>query len=123
MNYVDRADSVMKKLYEGNRSKKMTTSQIRNLLSSMSDIYNDVVRSDEVLSPEIVSRIQYLRVQFIYEYGRDDPREACVRKFMDESGIINEIDKIGDSKQRFIDTERYMEALVAYHRYYGGGDQ
>ena len=121
MNYVDRADSVMKKLYEGNRSKKMTTSQIRNLLSSMSDIYNDVVRSDEVLSPELVSRIQYLKVQFIYEYGRDETK--CVQNFMDASGIINEIDKIGDSKQRFIDTERYMEALVAYHRYYGGKDQ
>ena len=120
MNYVDRADAVMQKLKNEGKIKNLTTSQIRNLLSSMSDIYNDVVRADDILDDGIVSRIQYLKVQFIYEYGRDET--GGVKAFMKESGIIEAINRIGNSKRRFIETERYMEALVAYHRYHGGKD-
>ena len=40
-----------------------------------------------------------------------------------ESKILNKIDKIGTSKKKFIEMERYMEALVAYHRFYGGKDE
>lgn len=123
MGYVEDAEKVFKDLYS-TRDKKITTSKIRGLLSGMSDIYNDVVRVEgEELPQDIVDRIQYLKVQFVYEYGRDDKKDGSVRRFINESKILNKIDQIGTSKKKFIEMERYMEALVAYHRFYGGKDE
>lgn len=123
MGYVEDAEKVFKDWYS-TRDKKITTSKIRGLLSGMSDIYNDVVRVEgEELPQDIVDRIQYLKVQFVYEYGRDDKKDGSVRRFINESKILNKIDKIGTSKKKFIEMERYMEALVAYHRFYGGKDE
>lgn len=123
MGYVEDAEKVFKDWYS-TRDKKITTSKIRGLLSGMSDIYNDVVRVEgEELPQDIVDRIQYLKVQFVYEYGRDDKKDEPVRRFINESKILNKIDQIGTSKKKFIEMERYMEALVAYHRFYGGKDE
>ena len=123
MGYVEDAEKVFKDWYS-TRDKKITTSKIRGLLSGMSDIYNDVVRVEgEELPQDIVDRIQYLKVQFVYEYGRDDKKDGSVRRFINESKILNRIDQIGTSKKKFIEMERYMEALVAYHRFYGGKDE
>ena len=123
MGYVEDAEKVFKDWYS-TRDKKITTSKIRGLLSGMSDIYNDVVRVEgEELPQDIVDRIQYLKVQFVYEYGRDDKKDGPVRRFIIESKILNKIDQIGTSKKKFIEMERYMEALVAYHRFYGGEDE
>lgn len=123
MGYVEDAEKVFKDGYS-TRDKKITTSKIRGLLSGMSDIYNDVVRVEgEELPQDIVDRIQYLKVQFVYEYGRDDKKDGSVRRFINESKILNKIDQIGTSKKKFIEMERYMEALVAYHRFYGGKDE
>ena len=123
MGYVEDAEKVVKDWYS-TRDKKITTSKIRGLLSGMSDIYNDVVRVEgEELPQDIVDRIQYLKVQFVYEYGRDDKKDGSVRRFINESKILNKIDQIGTSKKKFIEMERYMEALVAYHRFYGGKDE
>ena len=123
MGYVEDAEKLFRDWYS-TRDKKITTSKIRGLLSGMSDIYNDVVRVEgEELPQDIVDRIQYLKVQFVYEYGRDDKKDGPVRRFINESKILNKIDKIGTSKKKFIEMERYMEALVAYHRFYGGKDE
>ena len=123
MVYVEDAEKVFKDWYS-TRDKKITTSKIRGLLSGMSDIYNDVVRVEgEELPQDIVDRIQYLKVQFVYEYGRDDKKDGSVRRFINESKILNKIDQIGTSKKKFIEMERYMEALVAYNRFYGGKDE
>ncbi|MCD8090355.1 MAG: type III-A CRISPR-associated protein Csm2 [Clostridiales bacterium] len=119
MSYVDEAEKVIKELYSDRRN-KITTTKIRGLLSGISDIYNDAVQIEgDKLTADIIRRIQYLKVQFIYECGRDRNVEGFIKK----SGIISKIDSINGSKERFIDMERYMEALVAYHRYYGGKDE
>lgn len=123
MGYVEDAEKVFKDWYL-TQEPKITTTKIRGLLSGMSDIYNDVVRVEgEELPQDIVDRIQYLKVQFVYEYGRDDKKDGPVRRFINESKILNKIDQIGTSKKKFIEMERYMEALVAYHRFYGGKDE
>ncbi len=126
MNYVERAENVVKSLYldgrgEKNRRGMITTSQIRNLLSRISDIFNDVVILDEgsQLPADIVNRVNYLKVQFVYESGRQG---GALRNFIDKAGLIKEIENAAASKEAFIKMERYMEALVAYHKYYGGED-
>lgn len=122
-NYVDIAETVMGKLCQQNDDIKrttketITTSKIRGMLSNISGIYNDVMRvGGSSLSEDIVSRLKYLKVQFIYEAGR----EKSVKRFIDQADILYQIDSIGNDRSKFIRFERYMEALVAYHKFYGG---
>ena len=123
-NYVEEADRVMKELLSIKNKKGdpvlLTTSKIRNLLAMTSSIYNDALNlPGDKLSDELVSRIQYLRVRTIYEAGRDTEREKPVKSFVEKSGILGYMEEIKDSKERFILFSRYMEALVAYRKYYG----
>ena len=122
-NYVDKAEKVIKSLAVPNKKgwiDMITTSQIRNLLAMTADIYNEVCLSlDETLSEEILGKIQYLRVRFVYEAGRN-PRH--MKDFVEKAEILKCLDEIGNSKSRYLLFSNYMEALVAYHKYYGGKD-
>lgn len=114
-NYVEIAENVIKTI----DVKKLTTTQIRNLLAMTSDIYNEIMfLQDDRLNEDICGRIEYLKVHFIYAAGR----EPAVKTLADEAHIIEHIDKIKGSKKNYILFSHYMEALVAYHRYYGGRD-
>jgi CRISPR-associated protein Csm2 len=99
----------------------LTTSKIRNLLSMITDIYNTVsMRLDEKLDNDILGRIQYLKMRFAYEAGRDNTQ--AVRKFVEKAEIFKHIDEIQTSRSQLLIFCRYMEALVAYHKFYGGRD-
>ena len=123
-NYVDMAENVIEKLSKkkksnGKSDEMVTTSKIRNLLSMTSDIYNDVIsQSDTMITDEQMSRIEYLRIRVIYESGR----EKKVKDLVQESKMIEIIKSIGREKKEFLLFNKYMEALVAFHRYYGGND-
>lgn len=123
-NYVDTAEKVIQDLKElkdkrGRTIPLVTTSKIRNLLSMTSDIYNEIMdKKEERLDPDICSRIEYLRVRFLYEAGRDD----AVKNLVNKAGIINVLKSINGSKKNFVLFSRYMEALVAFRKYHGGKD-
>lgn len=118
-NYVALAESSIKQLKENSigrngRPDVVTTSQIRNLLAMTADIYNDVVNTfEENMSGEIIGRINYLKVRFIYESGRDKKVKALVTT----TDILRHLDDIGNSKRQYILFSRYMEALVAFRKY------
>lgn len=119
-NYTQRAEAVILELKKSldRRFQDFTTSKIRNILTLVSEIYNDVVADhSKTLSKEVQERVEYLKVRLIYESGRET---NTVDPFVKRSGLIKIIDGIGDNKERFIKFARYMEALVAYHRYHGG---
>ena len=93
-NCVDKAENVIKNLVKGARKNFkgepdiVTTSKIRNLLAMNADIYNQVLtKSSEKLDDEICGRIEYLRVRFMYECGR----EPKVKEFVQQAEIL-EID-------------------------------
>ena len=124
-NYTELAEQAIVKL-EGKTSKNgkkiqmVTTSKIRNLLAMVSDIYNEIMNTqEEKLSQDVVGRIKYMKIRFVYEAGRE-PR---VKDLVDEASLLEHLDEIGSSKKQYILFSRYMEALVAYHRYYGGKDK
>ena len=116
-NYVDQAEKIISNLRDEKGKIKLTTSKIRNILSMVSELYYDTQRFREnELSDEMASRVQYLKMRVAYEAGRD----GTVRKFVTKANLLEEIGKIGRDKDRLIVFCHYMEALVAYHRYYGG---
>ena len=83
------------------------------------NIYNQILNEPgENLSVEVRGRIEYLRVRFLYEAGRDDK----VKDFVEMADILKLLREIQNKRQNFLLFNRYMEALVAFHRYYGGKD-
>lgn len=115
--YVDKAEQVIKKLKNGNM---ITSTKLRNLLAMTADIYNEVWEKgeQEQLPDDICERIDYLRIRFVYESGRD----KSVNDFVDEAKILDVLKEIKGSRKRYILFSHYMEALVAFHKYYGGRD-
>lgn len=123
-NYVDKAEKAICDLIEQSRMRGrgeiVTTSKIRNLLAMTADIYNQVLNhTSEKLNTKLVGDIEYLRVHFLYECGR----EPKVRALVEKAQILEILKEIGASKKNYLLFSRYMEALVAFHRYYGGRDQ
>lgn len=123
-NYVEEAERVIEKLtnLKDDRNKPIplvTTSKLRNLLAMTADIYNEVMsQNDDKLNEDICSRIEYLRVRFLYEAGR----EKAVKNLVKEADIIEILKHINGNRKKYILFNRYMEALVAFHKYYGGKD-
>ena len=132
LNYVDQAEEVIKKL----KKPMVTTSKLRNLLAITSDIYNQVVSSEsDDLDENIKEQIEYLRIRFIYEIGRDEQKyydnklkkeivkQGSVSEFVKGANLLNELENINGSRENYIIFSRYMEALVAFHKYYGVKEQ
>lgn len=123
-NYVKKAENIIQKLSDrsdkwGKPIPMVTTSKIRNLLAMTADIYNEVrISKSDTLSDDVCGRISYLKIRFTYEAGRD----RDVKSFVEEADILKCIDEIGNSKSKYLLFNRYMEALIAYHKFYGGKD-
>lgn len=121
-NYSDVAQNVIKTLSQPNKYGRIniiSTSQLRNILTMSADIYNQVVPLEKDLTDEINSRIEYLRVRCFYEAGR----ERLVKNFMEKSKIPEILREINGEKKNFILFNHYLEALVAFRKYYGGKDE
>lgn len=123
-NYVDKAEHAIVELSQkvgrnGRPIPMVTTSQIRVLLAMVSDIYNDVQdETSETLSNDIIGRINYMKVRFYYQAGR----EPKVKDFLETAQVFDVIGGINGKRDNFLLFSRYMEALVAFHKYYGGKD-
>lgn len=130
VNFADRARNVIGalakkdkktneriKLPDGKYKFDLTTSKIRNLLSMTNALYNQAlhVRGD-ALDEDIMHDIQYLKMRFAYESGR----EPAVKELVNKAGIMKCLNEIGNSKDELLLFCNYMESLVAYHKYYGG---
>ena len=121
-NYVDEAERVIVGLKEADRNGRLalTTSKIRNILSMVSELYTDAQHSrEDKLDADMVSRVQYLKMRIAYEAGR----ERSVKDFVLAADLLDYTGEIGSSRQNLILFCNYMEALVAYHRFYGGHDK
>lgn len=128
-NYVDQAEKAILKIVKqdeenkqkNSRAKTMlvTTSKIRNLLAMTAEIQTEVRNSKgDKLTGEMMERINYLKVRFVYEAGR----EPAVRKLVDTAEILQHLNDIKNSKEQYIIFSMYMEALVAFRKFYGKND-
>ena len=83
--YVDEAESVILNLRDVNFKvgrDELTSTQLRNLLAMTSTIYNIVINQGV---KAIEERLAYLRIQFIYQSGRNQ----AVKKLVDEAEILD----------------------------------
>lgn len=111
-NYVDLAETLMSA-----NSKSITTSKLRNWFSIANDIYNLESRSSEIgLKPESCTKLLNLRVRIVYDAGKD----SKIKDFVTSANLLSYIKGIGSSREQMIRFAQYMEALVAYHKYFGG---
>ena len=119
-NYVDMAENAVKRLERNkNGNLILTTSKIRNILSMISTIYNEVIHHPaDKLNEDMVERLKYLKMRFAYEAGR----EKAVQNLIEVAKIFEIIEWVGDDKQRCILFCKYMESIVAYHKFNGGRD-
>lgn len=115
--YVKNAEEVIKSLNKPDERGKITvitSSQIRNLLILVNELYSMIeLDKSEKLSDEIISHAQYVKMKIAYNAGR----EPSVKSFVKNSHIMEYIDGIGDSRNNLMLVCHYMEALVAYHKY------
>lgn len=123
-DYVDRAKKVIEGLKNDKGKLDLKTNQIRKILSEVNKIKNKVEVlaargeiKDDRLPDEIVSDLRALKVKVVYQYGRGD---VNVKRFVEKSELLNEIEQINASKKAFELFSSYVEALVAYHKYEGG---
>lgn len=111
-NYVDLAETLMSA-----NSKSITTSKLRNWFSIANDIYNVESRSSEIgLKPESCTKLLNLRVRIVYDAGKD----SKIKDFVTSANLLSYIKGIGSSREQMIRFAQYMEALVAYHKFFGG---
>ena len=113
LNYVENAEKVIRKHKEGNA---ITTTQLRGLFSLMTEVREILrIRQSDRLDESMQSRVQYIKMRFVYAAGRG---EKGVADFMKQSALVECIDTIKDSAKQFELVCKYMEALVAYHKFY-----
>ena len=121
-DFAQVAESVVLKLEKDkNGNIALNTNQIRNVL----DLINGVSEKVTLHNGEDIScfknEILYIRVKLAYIYGKSKQSDG-VKDFIDKSELIELLLCVGTSKQKYQIFAKYVEALVAFHKYYGGKD-
>ena len=113
--YVKQAEQVISALPKNRRGDfELTTTQLRGLLSLTAQLFDEAELSlDSVLPQPLQDKVQYLRVRFVYQAGRD----KAVKDFVTRAKLLDALQEIGDSREDLLRFCRYMEALVAYKKY------
>lgn len=133
-NFADKAEQIIKELLsetaqewqqrrgkEANtsqiRSQMITSSQLRSLLQMSTSLHNRMSRErSSQLSDDLISDIQYTKMRFAYAAGRDPKVKAFVQK----AELLDILGKTGSEKENLSLFCKYMESLVAYHKFYIG---
>lgn len=118
--------SIMVKDKFNNNVLMLKTGHIRKFLTSVNlvrdrvEVYKMSSAGSERLSPELVAEIKFLKVKLLFLAGRE---KNIVGSFVEKAGLMEMIDGIGDSTAKFDEFARYIQALGAFHKFYGGKDK
>lgn len=126
--YVKDAEDVIKyfqaknfQVPAGKRPAKLTNSQLRNILAITSSIYDTLLNQG---ASDVSDKLYYLKIQLVYMSGKNQ----AVKEFIEVSMLIKVVDSVlaakdeNSMRKKALRLCRYMEALVAYFKYYGGED-
>lgn len=123
---VAKAEQVIKDLQaqDKNGKIKLKTNQIRKILAAINTLNNKVQiyklkNKTKELNADLANEIKYQKVMLVYQSGRQED----VKNFVLRAKLLERIDDIGTSIAKYENFVRYVEALVAYHKFYGGKDK
>lgn len=122
--YVGKDKTIKDKSGKDRRVPKLTNSQIRKFLTAVNVVKNKVdmflAKNNGVveLPSELVAEIKFLRVSIIYQAAKDN--SGAVKNFIMATNVDKIIDDIGNDANKFNKFCKYVEALVAFHKFYGG---
>ena len=101
----------------------LTTSSIRNILELINTVREKLVFEGEKIKTTTNYDIQYILLKLYYIYGRaSEKKDKKITSFIEKSKMRELVLCVGDSKTKFEIFAKYVEALVAFHKYYGGKD-
>ena len=124
------AEAVVKSLNrrsdrQGREQIQLTKSQIRKFLAAVNALTNKVAvyrtqsSQSKLLSDALASEVKYLKVKLVYQAARN---RGTVGDLAEKAQLKERIDQIGADMKRYEEFAHFMEALVAYHKFYGGRD-
>ena len=125
VNYVDKAEQVIKDLIKDNRQDSMkyplvTTSQLRKILEEVQIIAGEVKTfQGKKLDKRLNYAVSSLEVFVAHMAGKEMKTKIFVKK----ANLLPMIKAAREDKEAFLDFSRYMEALVGYYDYYKGERQ
>lgn len=134
-NIVDKAELAIKSIRKPNKKNhdklviELKTNQIRKILTAVNilknkvDIYKIANPQAKKLDEELQMEIEFLRVNIAYQIGREKGKENLVREFVEKADLLNMVKNINGDIKAFENFCRYIEALVAFHKFYGGQDK
>ena len=108
-------------------ARDVTTSQIRNIFGTVRTIEQDVkaLKDTDSLPTPVQRSLQMLRPKLAYQYGRvqgrdDDQKKAAMGAL---TQILSDaISLVGSNVQHFRNFMDFFEAILAYHRRFGGSN-
>ncbi len=125
------AEQVMAKLSKqqdkhGNMA-MVTTSQLRRFLTAVNTVTGKIEQyqnqseagTQAKLTADLAAQVKFLKVKLAYQVGRGDDK---IKDFEKEADLMAAIGSIGDDAKKYEEFARYVEALVAFHKFYGGKD-
>ena len=131
-NIVDKAELAIKSIRKTNKKNhdklviELKNNQIRKILTAVNilknkvDIYKIANPQAKKLDEELQMEIEFLRVNIAYQIGREKGKENLVREFVEKADLLNMVKDINGDIKAFENFCRYIEALVAFHKFYGG---
>lgn len=92
---------------EREKKKKLTTSQIRNILDNVQRMSKEGVEKGEY---------ELLRPKLAYVAGRSDKENYAVRDLREILDIA--LQNVGKDYRKFENFRNFLEAIVGYHKFY-----
>ena len=124
---IQQAEQTINQLTDQYNNIRLSMTQIRKFLAAVNAINNKVLAHQsqtgegkdlEILPPDLVNEIRYLEVKLLYQCGR----ERNVKDFADKGKLFERIRGIGNSRKKYDEFAKFMEAVVAFHKFKGGRD-
>lgn len=129
LDIVDRAEKAIQNLKRNKYDKiGLNPTKIRKFLTAVTSVKNkvEIVAAGQgsafkELPDDLALEVKLLKMNILYQAGRDS--DIYIEDFIQRSGIVTFIESIGNDYKKFQQFCRYVEALIAFHKYYSSQDK
>lgn len=100
----------------------LTTNQIRKFLTAVNTLTNKITlyrhqqEQTREMSEDLAKEVRFLKVKLAYQVARGN---KGVKRFAEDTQLKEYIDTVGTDLKEYMAFAQFIEALVAYHKFYG----